>query len=57
VPFAFKSIVAPYDYHIMDSSKAIDMATTMSNVSNDFDGEFRPQGPQKDLGADEYRAP
>jgi len=57
VPYAFKSTVAPYDYHLLVGSKAIDMATTSSSITVDIDGEFRPIGMQKDLGADEFRGP
>ena len=48
---------APYNYHLKTGSEAIDMALTPSLISDDVDGNFRPQGMQKDLGADEYLAP
>jgi hypothetical protein len=54
-PYAFKSIVAPYDYHLMMTSIAIDASTIPSVIADDIDGELRPQGPNRDLGADEYR--
>jgi hypothetical protein len=37
-------------------SSAIDQATTPSPVVIDADGDARPQGAQKDIGADEYVA-
>ena len=52
--YAFKSEIAPYDYHITAGSSAIDKVD-VSTVADDVDSEFRPQGPRKDLGADELR--
>jgi hypothetical protein len=50
----FKSSeTAPYDYHITAGSIAID-AATQSTVATDFDGDMRPQGAQRDVGADEF---
>jgi Right handed beta helix region len=46
----------PYDYHLLAGSSAIDQATTPSPVVIDADGDARPQGAQKDIGADEYVA-
>lgn len=46
----------PYDYHLLAGSSAIDQATTQSTVGVDVDGDVRPQGAQKDIGADEYKA-
>lgn len=46
----------PYDYRLGAGSSAIDQATTPSNVIVDADGDARPQGAQKDIGADEYKA-
>jgi hypothetical protein len=43
------------DYHIGATSAAKDTAPDGSAVDEDFDGQFRPQGPAKDYGADEYR--
>jgi hypothetical protein len=54
-PYAFKSIVAPYDYHLMMTSIAIDASTTATVVVDDIDGELRPQGANRDLGADEFK--
>jgi hypothetical protein len=57
-PYAFKSaMTAPYDYHLMATSIAIDAAMTPTVLADDVDGELRPQGANRDLGADEYRAP
>lgn len=51
---AFKSAdVAPYDYHLTAGSVAID-AATISTLSYDFDGQARPSGNGRDVGADEY---
>jgi hypothetical protein len=44
----------PYNYRLTAGSSAIDQATTPSNVAIDVDGDVRPQGAQKDQGADEY---
>jgi hypothetical protein len=41
-----------YDYHLLPSSPAIDQATA-SSVSDDLDGDSRPQGAAPDIGADE----
>jgi hypothetical protein len=43
----------PYSYKLTAGSSAIDAATTPSNIVIDFDGDLRPQGPAKDIGADE----
>lgn len=43
---------APYDYHLMPGSMAIDMAT-VSTMDHDFDGDARPKGAGRDVGADE----
>ena len=42
----------PYDYHVTTSNIAIDMATT-GTVMFDVDGEARPNGAARDIGADE----
>ena len=44
---------APHNYRIMRGSSAIDQATTPSNLSVDIDGDPRPQGNDRDQGADE----
>jgi hypothetical protein len=45
----------PYNYHLTAGSSAIDAATTSSTIAVDADGDLRPQGAQKDIGADEYK--
>jgi Right handed beta helix region len=47
---------APFNYRLATGSSAIDQATTASPVVIDVDGDVRPQGAQKDIGADEYKA-
>jgi hypothetical protein len=44
----------PYDYHLTPGSLAIDMAI-VSAVADDFDGDARPQGAGRDVGADEFK--
>ncbi|HEY0192005.1 MAG TPA: right-handed parallel beta-helix repeat-containing protein [Kofleriaceae bacterium] len=44
--------VAPYDYHLTTGSSAIDQATA-STIDHDFDGDGRPRGNGRDIGADE----
>jgi Right handed beta helix region len=46
----------PFSYRLGAGSSAIDQATTASTVAVDADGDVRPQGAQKDIGADEYKA-
>jgi hypothetical protein len=46
---------APFDYRLLVGSVAIDQATTTSSIVVDHDGDLRPQGAQKDCGADEYK--
>jgi len=43
----------PYDYHLMPGSSAIDAAMGTSSLDHDIDGDKRPQGPARDVGADE----
>lgn len=43
---------APYDYHLLPGSSAIDLGSS-STVMTDFDGETRPFGAGPDIGADE----
>ena len=46
------------DLHLHSAAAAaIDQATPLVEVSDDFDGEGRPYGPAPDLGADELNAP
>jgi len=43
------------DLHLRSSAtNAIDKATSLGTVTNDFDGERRPRGAQADIGADEF---
>ncbi len=46
----------PFNYRVGAGSSAIDQATTPSPIVVDVDGDARPQGAQKDIGADEYKA-
>ena len=50
----FKSTMPPYDYHLTSGSPAVDQIDN-SALSEDFDGQFRPQGVRKDFGADELK--
>jgi hypothetical protein len=45
---------SPFNYRIAPGSAAIDQATTTSSTAIDVDGDPRPQGGAKDIGADEY---
>ena len=51
----FESTQLPYSYKLLVGSSAIDVALTASTVDIDADGDHRPQGAQKDIGADEYK--
>ena len=43
------------DLHLLPSATAaIDKATPLGSVTNDFDGDGRPQGSGYDIGADEF---
>jgi uncharacterized repeat protein (TIGR01451 family) len=42
------------DFHLQAGSPARDAGTTLSDLSDDFDGQARPFGPDYDMGADEY---
>ena len=42
------------DFHINSNSPAIDKGVTLTNVTNDFDGNSRPAGSGYDIGAYEY---
>jgi hypothetical protein len=46
---------APFDYHLTAASSAVDQAVTASDIVVDNDGDARPQGAQKDIGADEFK--
>ena len=52
--FAFVSTELPFDYHLTAGSSAIDQID-VSAVTDDIDGQFRPLGVRKDVGADEYK--
>ena len=45
---------AAQDYHLVQSSPAIDAGRTLAGVTTDRDGETRPQGAGYDVGAYEY---
>lgn len=52
-PLRFKSPdTAPFDYHVQTGSAAVDAASS-STLATDFDGEARPAGAARDVGADE----
>jgi hypothetical protein len=43
------------DLHLLSTvTKAIDQANSLTNITDDFDGEVRPFGRAPDIGADEY---
>jgi hypothetical protein len=47
---------AAADLHLLaTATAAIDKAPTLAAVTNDFDGDARPQGTGYDIGADEFR--
>jgi hypothetical protein len=53
-PIGYVSPGSPYfNYHLQSSSPAIDQAIN-STTSDDMDGQSRPFGPARDIGADEY---
>jgi hypothetical protein len=48
---------AACDLHLVSAAtNAINRAAPLAQVTNDFDGDARPQGSAPDVGADEYRA-
>lgn len=53
-PIGYVSPGAPnFNYHLNSTSPAIDQAIT-STTSDDIDGQHRPFGPARDIGADEF---
>jgi hypothetical protein len=46
----------PFDYHIKTGSSVIDMATGGAPLTVDVDGQARPNGTARDMGADEFYA-
>ena len=44
--------IAPYNYHLASGSSAIDAAMS-STLDHDYDGDARPKGAGRDVGADE----
>src|SRR6185295_13032400 len=48
------SAVPPYDFHIANPSSGLVDGAAPGEVSDDFDGESRPNGDAPDMGADEY---
>lgn len=47
--------VAQSDFHLMGTSPAKDVADPAATLSEDVDGDSRPQGARRDMGADEVR--
>lgn len=46
------------DLHlVVTATDAIDQATSLADVPDDYDGDARPIGPAPDVGADEYGVP
>ena len=43
-------------FHLQAGSQVIDRADPGATVDIDFDGDSRPQGMRRDIGADEYKA-
>lgn len=53
---AFQQSEAPvFSYKLSAGSSAIDQATTAVPIDVDNEGDHRPQGLQKDIGADEFK--
>ena len=53
--FVHPEVPGPFNYQLMAGSTAIDQATTPVPIDIDNKGVTRPQGPAKDIGADEYK--
>ena len=45
------------DLHLQAASPAIDAGIILTTVTDDYDGDIRPQGDAYDIGADEYVEP
>lgn len=43
------------NFHLMGNSPAKDAADPAATLAEDFDGDTRPQGPRRDMGADEVK--
>lgn len=46
---------SPFSYKLLAGSSAVDQATTAVPIDVDNEGDHRPQGPEKDIGADEFK--
>ena len=46
--------ISAFDFNLTSSSPAIDEGITISDVTDDFEGDSRPQGSGYDIGPDEY---
>ncbi len=53
--FEHPDVPAPFVYKLTAGSSAVDQATTAVAVDVDNEGDLRPQGAQKDIGADELK--
>jgi hypothetical protein len=45
------------DFHLTAGSPVIDQADPSATPNVDIDGDHRPQGNRRDIGADEYKSP
>lgn len=45
----------PQNFHLMSTSPARDAADPAATIADDIDGDARPQGPRRDMGADEIK--
>jgi hypothetical protein len=43
------------DFHLMGTSPAKDAANPATTLADDADGDARPQGQRRDMGADEIK--